>query len=704
MTTLPAFLEVGPFTEERSKEAVSLLERLSSKKEGKRAFQKLHYEFRRRTQSYNPYRIPRRCRIPVLKDLEAAPPVPSKRPRKDRRRPANLRIEFASRSEKHGRWLETHLWHAKRMHMEVLWGYRLAISPTQKSKRKVYRLANRRSVMYDESYFICWELARLESEVFISDCCDIPPTTENSQTNYFEVLIYSDREKSALLCPAQVLRGSHIYLFFHPAAESRCKQLFTHRGYRYTHISTVNRFRLLGPDAWSVFTQVFTSENCNGVPEVAFWSMTYSYLQARLLNGSCFHLGVELPEILGPFPPKLRRSRLDDEDELKSAASDALTVRTVLSTLPTIPSILRPRDNTVGESGNMRRSLSEINQPLSSRESTSPLSRVKSSRSERFRHTVRSTKRQDAKKSAVKLRTALARNFLDLASPSEGSKRRTEIIGVFRHYGNLPEVLLLIPSDSGARNIWTLLSRQGCRAMGLENLRKLSICEGIPLFPQHWISTETGREYDQTQTLLRETAHFKRPPAHRTPAKALLARWPFGGMWREAFPRWLVSREDAQRCASSVIAGWLLEPAPFSFHRGVGMLCRVETLSRGVPAAPALLLQPPPGLLTGVRAQSSVEAKPVGCVIDGEHSLKRGLGTGFGVICVASYLNRIRQLQATVKRSSRMEAQIESLRRVPLFLFRNERAAEVTTATFLCRDGTGSPPFWVGVIPLIPFV
>eukprot|EP01053_Blabericola_migrator_P002008 Blabericola_migrator_1__2007@NODE_1548_length_4304_cov_95_805759_g590_i1_p4_GENE_NODE_1548_length_4304_cov_95_805759_g590_i1NODE_1548_length_4304_cov_95_805759_g590_i1_p4_ORF_typecomplete_len151_score20_05POP1/PF06978_11/9_8e28_NODE_1548_length_4304_cov_95_805759_g590_i137444196 len=150
MKQVPAYIEVDSFTQERNEEVVALLDRISKKKEGKRAFQKVHYEFRRRAQSHNPYRIPRRCRAPVLRDMETTPSVLPRRPRRDRRKDPNLGAEYASRAKKSGAWLETHLWHAKRMHMKALWGYKLAVSPTQKSRRKLYRLAHRRSVMYDE--------------------------------------------------------------------------------------------------------------------------------------------------------------------------------------------------------------------------------------------------------------------------------------------------------------------------------------------------------------------------------------------------------------------------------------------------------------------------------------------------------------------------------------------------------------------------
>ena len=47
--------------------------------------------------------------------------------RRKRRRPTNTLQEYSRRMQKH-EWLETHLWHAKRMHMINIWKFRLVMS------------------------------------------------------------------------------------------------------------------------------------------------------------------------------------------------------------------------------------------------------------------------------------------------------------------------------------------------------------------------------------------------------------------------------------------------------------------------------------------------------------------------------------------------------------------------------------------------
>jgi ribonuclease P/MRP protein subunit POP1 len=56
----------------------------------------------------------------------------------------------ARASKKH--WLETHLWHAKRMKMVHKWDRTIALTPTQKSFRPAYRASKHGVSIYDASY------------------------------------------------------------------------------------------------------------------------------------------------------------------------------------------------------------------------------------------------------------------------------------------------------------------------------------------------------------------------------------------------------------------------------------------------------------------------------------------------------------------------------------------------------------------------
>eukprot|EP01054_Gregarina_sp_Poly1_P011085 Gregarina_sp_Poly_1__11084@NODE_893_length_5825_cov_380_458666_g637_i0_p1_GENE_NODE_893_length_5825_cov_380_458666_g637_i0NODE_893_length_5825_cov_380_458666_g637_i0_p1_ORF_typecomplete_len710_score81_22POP1/PF06978_11/3_5e22POP1/PF06978_11/1_8e04POPLD/PF08170_12/8_6e03POPLD/PF08170_12/2_7e15HTH_21/PF13276_6/21HTH_21/PF13276_6/0_93_NODE_893_length_5825_cov_380_458666_g637_i022034332 len=677
---LPPFIDAKEFVVERKLETEKLLEILRHKKEGKRTFQKLHFEHRRRVQSHNPYRIPRRCRGPILRDMETAPPLPSKRPRKDRRRLRSISSIFGKRSESGGQWLETHLWHgtftrtshwhfptAKRMKMSNIWGFKLAVIPTQKSKRKIYRHAHRRSVIYDESYFQCLELKDVKS--FLKLCCHGPNLSRTS--NFHEIIIFN--ADGTILCPAQLLMSQEQhYLFFHPAVRDQCQQLLIERGLDFTMIPFVNRFRLLGPDSWDLLTRIFSPRNCNGMPDAAFWELKLNYLHARILNGYCIHLQVHIPRLLGPFPPKTRNQWKNRPDYLNL--------------------------------------LSDLHQPFPQLESFD-LCRdpPKPENQEKFRHSLRSTRRVNSKQAVVKIRAAHAQTRSCL-SPDATPKNTTadspdsDLLVVFKFFGTLPEVLLIIPSNGGARNIWTLLNRQGCRAMGLENMRKLSLTEKRPLFPQHWMNTAGGRTWEELQIRRRAEVYERRPPSKRLAPRLLPPGFPFGGQWR-TFRRWLGSRNEAVALATALLSAMRLEGETPPEFEGCGVLCCVEACAKGVPTETALLLVPPlgvdePDALSTLTDRDSLPI--IGSVVDGEHSLKLGKGFGFGVMNVWAYLNRIREVHNSNRRRVEllMRGGDKELGANSDVLFKSSKFRKWTSVSVICRDLAASY-FWVTVTPLI---
>ncbi|PHJ23035.1 popld domain-containing protein [Cystoisospora suis] len=131
----------------------------------KRAFQRLQIELRRRCMSYNPYRVPRRCRRTLLEEFAKAPPRLSRRVRKDRRRPKSLLSLYNKRAAYPRRWLATHFFHAKRFHMVNVWGYRLASHPTQRCQRKLYRYSRHKVLIHDRSYMQLLELQGMPEDL-----------------------------------------------------------------------------------------------------------------------------------------------------------------------------------------------------------------------------------------------------------------------------------------------------------------------------------------------------------------------------------------------------------------------------------------------------------------------------------------------------------------------------------------------------------
>ena len=61
--------------------------------------------------------------------------------------------------------LETHVWHAKRMHMVDYWGYRVAERAVHHCNRAAFRFAAHSCALHDASYLQCLELAGAEKDV-----------------------------------------------------------------------------------------------------------------------------------------------------------------------------------------------------------------------------------------------------------------------------------------------------------------------------------------------------------------------------------------------------------------------------------------------------------------------------------------------------------------------------------------------------------
>lgn len=149
-------INVAEFIENRSAEIIQFKQFLDSKKQqsNKLALQNISKQLRRRTASHNRYRIQQRVRAKInaseLDVIEKSQdPIKC---RKHLRRSKLLMTEYQHRSKKY-KWLETHLWHSKRMHMIPYFGYKVAESPNDKSDRASYRFAKNQSILYDRSYY-----------------------------------------------------------------------------------------------------------------------------------------------------------------------------------------------------------------------------------------------------------------------------------------------------------------------------------------------------------------------------------------------------------------------------------------------------------------------------------------------------------------------------------------------------------------------
>ncbi|KAH8104719.1 POP1-domain-containing protein [Cristinia sonorae] len=174
---LPGSLDVERFAEARAFEINAMHTAMQTARQSAshRAWQELPRHLRRRAASHDVRRVPLR-----LRDKARAEMDPMRKKALRRKHPQHGKDKKLQRTEpllkrqKDKVWLETHIWHAKRMKMENMWGYRLAVQPTEKAFRPSHRASVHGSILHDASYYgfleMCGPEAILRS-VF-ERCCD----------------------------------------------------------------------------------------------------------------------------------------------------------------------------------------------------------------------------------------------------------------------------------------------------------------------------------------------------------------------------------------------------------------------------------------------------------------------------------------------------------------------------------------------------
>lgn len=235
-------------------EAAMRSSKMSSKT---RAFQTLPRWLRRRTASHNVKRIPRRLRKRAVREMERdqKTDVKKKTLRGYKRKKAmaqerklqkgnpvgvyNLtgvnsvasppigKLKYQHR-QKGKVWLPTHVWHAKRAHTEVKWGFKIVKRPTLKS----YRLTHRSStiggaIAWDKSYYSDLFVTASEKSVLIEIVALISNNLDATRgyivngSRCWEGLIY---QNSDILGPALIYfpkvsqdEENKLYIRVHPA-------------------------------------------------------------------------------------------------------------------------------------------------------------------------------------------------------------------------------------------------------------------------------------------------------------------------------------------------------------------------------------------------------------------------------------------------------------------------------------------------------
>lgn len=170
-----------------------------------RVHQTLPKHLRRRAASYNVHRLPAHLRGWAKKQIAMDPGNEQTRAQRRRSRKKTPTGDHDARQAK-TRWLETHVWHAKRMHMMPLWGVRLAMHTSDKGVRFGYRSAARACTLYDASYLDVVEVSGPEGALalLLRALCIAPSDGPSAGA-----AMYRDgaRAGNALLCHAEAHVG-----------------------------------------------------------------------------------------------------------------------------------------------------------------------------------------------------------------------------------------------------------------------------------------------------------------------------------------------------------------------------------------------------------------------------------------------------------------------------------------------------------------
>eukprot|EP00767_Chilomastix_cuspidata_P002965 gnl/Chilomastix_cuspidata/3089.p1 GENE.gnl/Chilomastix_cuspidata/3089~~gnl/Chilomastix_cuspidata/3089.p1 ORF type:complete len:744 (-),score=113.11 gnl/Chilomastix_cuspidata/3089:94-2298(-) len=232
------------YAEEHAKELLFLHAKVRASAGTQRAFQALPRHRRRRTMSHNLYRIPSRLRnrakaemqtlsavrksaiksrnVGRLANIGVEPctgiPLATPRPlRKVRRNPAELRRR--AHAADGSRWLEAHLYFARRMHMEHRWGWVIPASTTQRGTRAAHRFSKHEAVVSDMSFTTAIQLRGHEEAI----CSALAATAAPDNGTHVG---------RALLCSPAHVAGRYVAQADIPTTDGACPVdvLFLRRG------------------------------------------------------------------------------------------------------------------------------------------------------------------------------------------------------------------------------------------------------------------------------------------------------------------------------------------------------------------------------------------------------------------------------------------------------------------------------------------
>ncbi|OLL26690.1 Ribonucleases P/MRP protein subunit pop1 [Neolecta irregularis DAH-3] len=300
-------LDLHKFAESRKFEIEALQDAMerSRNSANQRAFQGLPRDMRRRAANHNPKRVPKRLRDQSKLETADIPPKQRAQGKKrlkaqiQKRASVKLRDHKSPRQEDeiqteddhlfkhrkiqkakftkrqlHKAWLPTHLYHSKRAHMKVKWGFSIPETPTDKSYRPSHRAFWKKGcIAWDTSYFGCiimsGEVQLLSGllEKFCEPGCGVGAPRYIGGKRCLETYAYRRGEfPKGLICPATIVWAEDsrkVLIRVHPAVYADVYKLFKSAAEGADGIELedcrydIAGFEIVGTESWTALNSIF---------------------------------------------------------------------------------------------------------------------------------------------------------------------------------------------------------------------------------------------------------------------------------------------------------------------------------------------------------------------------------------------------------------------------------------------------------------
>lgn len=533
-------LSIGRFAEARAAELHHFEETLRTKhlQTTRTPMQTVAKHMRRRAMSHNRFRIPSRIRAlngKYLKDSESK----VLRCRKHARNSRLILLHYFKRSLKPSaegqerssllshKWLETHLWHARRMQMSLFCGYKIALRSRQKQIRTVAAFSRHHCVLYDKSYFCTLRLSCLDPGAFLARLGKIK---RGKDRDCLELFVDDD------LPDVTCLKGSSSTLILicltslGASLEAKAKAVAAENSISLEVVDisdSLNIFEAIGPRSTEVIfnaLQDCADASAGGFfdclreagicppayfPTMQSYSLECQYKRERDISeqNPIRPLVLQPPPPLPEFLPSLFLSKLPKTQRAVETFIQAL------QTVGPLAYLQRFLEARRGQYTHKRvKQTPKDGQALllsNTEASTFP------------RHTPESMNQEPIGEDELHVKSLMKR-----IKEEEFQKFQVLLINTSNRSIDLNRFLILVPSGFGKR-LWRKLNLVGGKAMGLTEYNHAQHQFGLPIFPKDYPESKAFATSEAEQKEKSILKFFRVPPAKRPNYYKLRSPFPF---------------------------------------------------------------------------------------------------------------------------------------------------------------------------------